>query len=92
MSQVTVPFLFVNPKSYLWGEESLELARATDAIAEKYGVMIASGITTGENVYKVVVNGADGSGSTSGIVNAPSRAGRVEEMVQALLQAMKDRA
>ncbi|MCR5161310.1 MAG: triose-phosphate isomerase [Lachnospiraceae bacterium] len=229
MSKVTVPFLFVNPKSYLWGEESLELAKAADALAEKYGVMIfytcpyadlryiaentehvivtaqnmdslkpgrgmgavlpeslvaagakavvlnhaenqktlaelyacinrakelglitivcadstteskavaelganvilseptaligtgqtadtsytidccreiksvdpdvkvmiASGITTGEDVYKVVVNGADGSGSTSGIVNAPSRAGRVEEMVQALLQAMKDRA
>ena len=25
MSKVTVPFLFVNPKSYLWGKESLEL-------------------------------------------------------------------
>ena len=23
MSKVTVPFLFVNPKSYLWGEEGL---------------------------------------------------------------------
>ena len=54
--------------------------------------MIASGITTGEDCYKVVVNGADGSGSTSGIVNAPSRAGRVEEMVKAILKAMEDRA
>ncbi len=48
-------------------------------------------ITTGEDCYKVVVNGADGSGSTSGIVGAPSPAGRVEEMVQAIIQAMKDR-
>lgn len=54
-------------------------------------VMIASGITTGEDVYKVVYHGADGSGSTSGIVNAPSRAGRVEEMVEALLKAVQDR-
>ena len=54
-------------------------------------VMIASGITTGEDVYKVVYYGADGSGSTSGIVNATSRAGRVNEMVVALLKAMEDR-
>lgn len=54
-------------------------------------VMIASGITTGEDVYKVVYHGADGSGSTSGIVNAPSRAGRVEEMIEALLKAVQDR-
>ena len=53
--------------------------------------MIASGITTGEDVYKVVYYGADGSGSTSGIVNATSRAGRVKEMVVALLKAMEDR-
>lgn len=228
MQKVTVPFLFVNPKSYLWGKESLELAKACDEITQKYGVMIfftcpyadirliaentehivvtaqnmdplkpgrgmgavlpeslkeagagavvlnhaenqktlaelyacinrakelglitivcadstteskavaelgadvilaeptaligtgitadasytvdccreikavdpdvkvmiASGITTGEDCYKVVVNGADGSGSTSGIVNAPSRSGRVEEMVQAMLKAMEDR-
>lgn len=41
--------------------------------------------------YKVVYHGADGSRSTFGIVNAPSRAGRVREMVDALLQAMQDR-
>lgn len=54
-------------------------------------VMIASGITTGEDVYKVIVNGADGSGSTSGIINAPSRGDRVREMVEAELKAMMDR-
>ena len=40
MSKVTVPFLFVNPKSYLWGKESLELALACDKISAKTGVMI----------------------------------------------------
>ena len=40
MQKVTVPFLFVNPKSYLWGKESLELAKACDEITQKYGVMI----------------------------------------------------
>ena len=187
MSRVSVPFLFVNPKSYLWGEESLKLAKECNQIVQETGVtifftcpcadlrliaentshvivtaqnmdslkpgrgmgavlpeslvetgakavaqlgadvilaepteligtgitadpsytvkccheikevnpetlvMIASGITTGEDVYKVIVNGADGSGSTSGIINAPSRGDRVREMVEAELKAMMDR-
>ena len=70
---------------------TIDCCREIRSVNPDVKVMIASGITTGEDVYKVVVNGADGSGSTSGIVNAPSRSGRVEEMVQALLQAMKDR-
>lgn len=70
---------------------TVECCRQIKAVNPDTKVMIASGITTGEDVYKVVYHGADGSGSTSGIVNAPSRAGRVREMVDALLQAMQDR-
>ncbi|MDO4977407.1 MAG: triose-phosphate isomerase [Eubacteriales bacterium] len=70
---------------------TIECCREIKAVDPNVKVMIASGITTGEDVYKVVVNGGDGSGSTSGIVNAPSRAGRVREMVDCMLQAMKDR-
>ncbi len=71
---------------------TIDCCREIKAVDPDVKVMIASGITTGEDCYKVVVNGADGSGSTSGIVNAPSRAGRVEEMVKAILKAMEDRA
>lgn len=71
---------------------TIDCCREIKAVDPDVKVMIASGITTGEDCYKVVINGADGSGSTSGIVNAPSRAGRVEEMVEAIMQAMKDRA
>ena len=70
---------------------TIDCVREIKAVDADVKVMIASGITTGEDCYKVVVNGADGSGSTSGIVNAPSRGGRVEEMVQAILKAMEDR-
>ncbi len=70
---------------------TIDCVREIKAVNPEVKVMIASGITTGEDCYKVVVNGADGSGSTSGIVNAPSREGRVEEMVQAVLKAMEDR-
>lgn len=70
---------------------TVDCVREIKAIDPDVKVMIASGITTGVDCYKVVVNGADGSGSTSGIVNAPSREGRVEEMVEAIIKAMKDR-
>lgn len=70
---------------------TVECCREIKKVNPDTKVMIASGITTGEDVYKVVYHGADGSGSTSGIVNAPSRAGRVSEMVEALLKAMEDR-
>lgn len=34
------PFLVVNPKSYLWGEKSLELAKASDKAAKETGLPI----------------------------------------------------
>ena len=40
MSRVSTPFLFVNPKSYLWGKESLALAQEADRIAAETGVQI----------------------------------------------------
>lgn len=54
-------------------------------------VMIASGITTPEDCYKVIYYGADGTGSTSGIVKAPEPAKRIEEMVAAILRAVRKR-
>ena len=53
--------------------------------------MIASGITTAEDCYEVVFHGADGTGSTSGIVKAPDPERRLEEMVAAIVKAARDR-
>lgn len=69
----------------------MEATRAIKAVDPNVKVMIASGITTAEDCYKVVHLGADGTGSTSGIVKAPDPAVRVEEMVRAIMQAMEDR-
>lgn len=68
-----------------------EAVASIKAVDPRTLVMIASGITTAEDCYQVVYLGADGTGSTSGIVNAPDPAGRVEEMVQAVIRAMEDR-
>lgn len=54
-------------------------------------VMIASGVSTAEDVYNVIKLGADGTGSTSGILKAPNPGLRVMEMARAMAQAMKDR-
>ena len=54
-------------------------------------VMIASGITTAQDVYNVIRLGADGSGATSGVLNAPDPVLRVREIAEAMKKAMKDR-
>lgn len=38
--RVKVPFFEIGPKSYLYGDDILELAKAADAASEKYGVDI----------------------------------------------------
>ncbi|MCQ2492581.1 MAG: triose-phosphate isomerase [Lachnospiraceae bacterium] len=55
-------------------------------------VMIASGVSTAADCYNVVKLGADGTGATSGILNAPSPAERVREMAEAIVKAYKERA
>ena len=40
MAKVESPFLIVNPKSYLYGEKSLELAKAADKTAKETGLQI----------------------------------------------------
>ena len=53
--------------------------------------MIASGITTADDVYRVVRLGADGSGATSGILNAPDPGLRILEMAEAIVRAAAER-
>jgi len=53
-------------------------------------VMQASGISDGEDVYNTIVHGADGTGATSGIMEAPDKAKKLEEMIQAVVKAEKE--
>ena len=61
------------------------------AIDENILVMQASGISTGEDVYRAIIYGADGTGATSGILNAPDRGLRIEEMLQAIVKAKSEK-
>lgn len=69
-----------------------ETVKALHSIDPDVLVMIASGVSTAEDCYNVVKLGADGTGATSGILNAPSPAERVREMAEAIVRADRERA
>lgn len=54
-------------------------------------VMHAAGIWNGEDVYKIVSMGAEGTGSTSGIVKADNPKRVLEEMIQAMRTAWNEK-
>lgn len=54
-------------------------------------VLQGAGISNGEDVYRVIRRGAEATGSSSGIVNAPDRAAMVDEMISAVRRAWDDR-
>lgn len=53
-------------------------------------IIVASGVSTAEDCYHVIRLGVDGTGGTSGILNAPSPAGRIREMAEAIVRAKED--
>jgi triosephosphate isomerase (TIM) len=53
-------------------------------------VLQGAGIHSGQNVYDAIRYGADASGGTSGITDAPDPFAMVEEMTAALAQARTD--
>ncbi len=70
---------------------AIETVKALREINPDVLVMIASGVTTADDCYNVIRLGADGTGATSGILNAPSPAARIQEMAEAIKRAGKER-
>lgn len=54
-------------------------------------VLQAAGISTGENVYQAICSGADGTGATSGIVAKADPQAALQEMIEALDRARRER-
>ena len=69
----------------------IETVEALHKINPDVLVMIASGVSKAEDCYNVIKLGADGTGATSGILNAPSRAGAVQDWAEAIVKAYKER-
>ena len=70
---------------------TIEVCKQIRKIDSDIAIMIASGVTTAEDCYKVVKLGADGTGATSGILKAPNPAVRVAEMADAIVKADKEK-
>lgn len=64
---------------------------AVKSVSSETMVLQAAGISTGENVYDALMSGAEGTGGTSGIVAAPDPFKALDEMIQAVDRARKDR-
>lgn len=69
----------------------VETIQRVRQVNDQVQIMIASGITTADDVYNVIYKGVDGTGATSGILQAPDPVERIEEMARAILEAVKDR-
>lgn len=61
------------------------------AINNRIMVLQGAGISNGNDVYQVILNGADATGSSSGIVKAPNRAAMIDEMIGAARRAWNQR-
>lgn len=70
----------------------IETVKSVKAVNPNVLVMIASGISTAYDCYNVVRLGADGTGATSGILNAPSPEICVKEMAEAVVKAERELA
>ena len=69
-------------------EKSSEIIREIDS---NIYVMQAAGVTTPEDVYNIILKGADATGCTSGIVLADDPEDMMEKMVTALKKAYQER-
>ncbi len=64
---------------------------AVKSINPEIMVLQAAGISNGKDVYKVIFDGAEATGSSSGVVKAKDRAAMVDEMIHAVRKAWDDR-
>lgn len=69
----------------------IETVKQIEEVNPNVQPMIASGVSTADDCYKIVKAGSDGTGCTSGILNAPSPAKRVREMAEAIIKAYNER-
>lgn len=67
---------------------SVEAVREVD---ESIGVLVGGGIANGEDVYNIIMAGADATGSSSGIAKARDPEAMVYEMLEAVRRAWDDR-
>lgn len=63
-----------------------QTTKAVREVNKNILIMQAAGVSTAEDVEKVMKLGADGTGGTSGIIKAPSWENKIDEMMAALVK------
>ncbi|QWQ38940.1 triose-phosphate isomerase [Gemella sp. zg-570] len=72
-------------------EYMIETNKAVKEANPNTQVLQAAGVSTAEDVYRAIYLGADSTGGTSGIIKAKDPKQTVDDMLQAMLKAYKDR-
>jgi len=87
-----------SPKLIGKGKRSLEdklviteINRIINKINPEISVLHAAGISNENDVYEIIAAGADGTGSTSGIIKAENPFAMLERMIQAVRRAWDER-
>ncbi len=74
------------------GPEYVKAAsRAVKDVDPDILVLTAAGISNGDDVFNIILAGADATGSSSGVAKAADRAGMVDEMIGAVRSAWDER-
>jgi len=68
-----------------------ESSRLIRAINKDILVHHAGGVASGDDVYRIIKNGSDGTGCSSAIVKAADRVAKAEELIKALISARNER-
>ena len=72
-------------------EYTIEACKALRAINPNVQPMIAFGVSTPDDCYRVCRLGADGTGGTSGIINAPDPGDMARQWAEAILRGYNER-
>lgn len=64
-----------------------ETTKAIREVSASIKILQAAGIRTGQDVYNVIYAGAQGTGTSSGVIVAEDRPAMVNEMIQAVREA-----
>ncbi|MCI8292377.1 MAG: triose-phosphate isomerase [Hespellia sp.] len=67
-----------------------ETVKALHEVNPRVLISIGAGVRTAEDCYQIIKHGADGTGATSGILNAPSPAKKIREMAEAVIRAKEE--
>lgn len=97
VAQLSPDLMITEPAELIGSGQACDMTyvrQAIDAVMginPDIGVLVGGGISSGEDVYRTIMAGADATGSSSGIAKAADPGAMVWEMLSALRQAWDDR-